>query len=105
MAIAADILRQSPPSAGVWRHQPRKSPAARGLRDMIHLLALAIAGALTTGALASLILIPGPVRAEETAMRPEVTAAPRPDPRPVARPADLLLPPVCVCTLPPFDDD
>ncbi|WP_425071843.1 hypothetical protein [Sagittula sp. S175] len=95
MASAADPLRPLPASAGVWRHPIRKPRRLEAAREMIQLLAAAIAGALIAGALATAILLPGPVRAEGLGDR-----------RPVARPALLMMPPpVCACILPDADED
>ena len=98
MAFTAITPRQTDPSAGVWRYPPRLRQSDPTLREMSQLLAAAVAGALTTGMLATLVLMSGAARAhipDATEMEPSI----------IFNPNDLRLPPICTCTLPPFGND
>ncbi len=101
------------------RRRPTLLPMlySRDARDMVSLLVSAVAGALTTGALATLIMMSPPAYAgtagtddAESAAHMRDTsqrlyparAVPGDDPAPVpfSSPRGLELPPVCTCVLP-----
>ena len=105
-------------------HAPQSSPWLRGMREMVSLLIAALAGALATGSLATLIMMSAPayagsppeshapanpqllVRLPREADEPDSHAA-RVFPEnlaPLPGPQALTPPPVCTCTLPPAVD-
>lgn len=103
---------------------PQSAPWIRGMREMVSLLIAALAGALATGVLATLIMMSAPAYAGSP---PESHAPANPqllvrlprkadeaDPHaarvfpkdlaPLPGPQALTSPPVCTCTLPPAVD-
>ena len=108
-------------------HASQGSPRIRGLREMTSLLIAALAGALATGVLATLIMMSAPAYASGTAEGHALGSVqlmarlPReadeadwraartlpedlPDLAPRPGPQALTPPPVCTCTLPPAVD-
>lgn len=92
MAFVATTPRQTHSSAGAWRHPPRARHTRALLCDMTKLLGAAVAGALATGMLATLVLMSGAAQAHV----PEMPLTR------ILEPADLAPSPICTCLLPPL---
>ncbi len=95
MAFVATTPRQTHSSAGAWRHPPRARQTRALLCDMTKLLGAAVAGALATGMLATLVLMSGAAQAHV----PEMPGMPQTR---ILEPADLAPSPICTCLLPPL---
>ncbi|WP_425100227.1 hypothetical protein [Tropicibacter sp. S64] len=87
------VLRPADPSCGAWRHPARPRPGRALFNEAVQLLAMAAAAALATGVITTLILMSGPVRAQDARL-------PDTDQSPISEPSDPTWPPRCACVLP-----